>query len=71
MKLLHKTSALSFYMIHTGFMAFKARIREILNATSDTNLEDMVDDDALHAFYRSGESPEFVAATLCDWSYQD
>ncbi|MCF0224465.1 MAG: hypothetical protein HUK20_09355 [Fibrobacter sp.] len=71
MKLLHRTSALPFCIIHTGFMVFKDRIREILGATSGDNLEDMMDDDALHAYYRNGESAEFVAASICDWSYQD
>ena len=27
MKLFHKTSALSFYLIHSGFMAFKTRVK--------------------------------------------
>lgn len=64
MKLFHKTSALSFYMIHTGFMNFKARIKEELNATSGENLDDILDDDALQVFYRNGESPDFVAASI-------
>lgn len=64
MKLLHKTSAISFYLIHTGYETFKNRIREILNATSQLNLEDFVDDDCLCLYYRNGDSPEYVAATI-------
>ncbi len=64
MKLLHKTSTLSFYLIHTGFQTFKSRLREILNATSGVNLEDVLDDDRLSVYYRNGDSPEFVAAAI-------
>lgn len=64
MKLLHKTSAISFYLIHTGFQSFKSRLREILSTTSNATLEDYVDDDTLCAYYRNGDSPEFVAAAI-------
>lgn len=64
MKMLHRTSALSFYMIHTGFLNFKTRIAEELSATSGVNLDDVVDDDTLHVLYRNGESPDFVAASI-------
>ena len=64
MKLFHKTSALSFYMIHSGFMAFKARVKEELDATGGGNLDDLLDDDSLHAYYRNGDSPDYVAASL-------
>ena len=43
MKLFHKTSALSFYMIHSGFMAFKARVKEELDAAGGGNLDDLLD----------------------------
>lgn len=64
MRFFHKTSALSFYMIHSGFKAFKDRIKEELAATGGGNLEDLLDDESLHAYYRNGDSPDFVAATL-------
>lgn len=64
MKLLHKTSTISFYLIHTGFQTFKNRIREILNLTSKVNLEDVIDDTSLGVYYRNGDSPEFVAASI-------
>lgn len=65
MKLLRKTSAISFYKIHTGFQAFKNRIREELNSTSSgVNLDDVLNDDDLYSFYRNGESADFVAASL-------
>jgi len=64
MKLLHKTSALSFYLIHSGFKAFKNRVKEELAASGGGNLDDFIDDDSLHAFYRNGESPDYVAASL-------
>ncbi|MBO7413595.1 MAG: hypothetical protein J6U20_08040 [Fibrobacter sp.] len=65
MNLLHKTSAISFYKIHSGFVAFKRRIREELGATaSEVNLEDVMNDDDLYSFYRNGDSPDFVAATI-------
>ncbi|MCF0222477.1 MAG: hypothetical protein HUK19_09305 [Fibrobacter sp.] len=48
----------------SGFQLFKTRIREVLDATSGVNLEDFLDDDNLHAYYRGGYSAEFVAAAL-------
>lgn len=65
MKIFRKTSAISFYLLKSGFQAFKARIKEELDATGSVNLDDLVDDDELRVFYRSGESPAFVAASLC------
>ncbi|MCQ2064168.1 MAG: hypothetical protein MJY99_12615 [Fibrobacter sp.] len=64
MKFFHKTSALSIYKISSGFQSFKTRIREILSATSHATLEDFLDDDSLYAYYRNGESAEFVAASI-------
>lgn len=64
MKLLHKTSAISFYMIHSGFHAFKSRISEELSSTCGINLEDVMDDDDLYSFYRNGDSADFVAAAI-------
>ena len=64
MNLLHKTSAISFYKIHSGFIAFKNRIREVLGATSEINLDDVMNDDDLYSFYRNGESADFVAAAI-------
>lgn len=71
MKILHKAPALSFYMIHTGFLTFKRRIMEELSSTSGVNLDDVVDDDTLHSYYRSGESPAFVAAAIWGGSFED
>ena len=75
MNLLHKTSAISFSLLHSGFLTFKNRVRAILSATSGTNLEDYMDDDQLCCFYRNGDSPEFVAATVigpyCDGEDED
>lgn len=48
----------------SGFQLFKARVKEVLDATSGVNLDDFLDDDHLHAFYRNGDSAEFVAAAL-------
>ena len=64
MKLFHKTSALSFYMIHSGFKVFKARVKEELDSMGGGNLDDFIDDDSLHAYYRNGDSPDFVASSL-------
>ncbi|WP_298768284.1 hypothetical protein [uncultured Fibrobacter sp.] len=64
MRFFHKTSALSFYLIHSGFKAFKDRVKEELAATGGGNLDDLMDDDSLHAYYRNGDSPDYVAATL-------
>lgn len=71
MKLFHKTSALSFYMIHSGFRAFKARVKEELDAAGGGNLDDLLDDDSLHAYYRNGDSPDYVAASLCPTCEED
>ena len=64
MKLLHKTSAIPFYLVHSGFQSFKCRLREILCATSGLTLEDYVDDETLGVYYRNGDSPEYIAAAI-------
>lgn len=64
MRLFHKTSALSFYLIHSGFKAFKDRVKEELAASGGGNLDDFLDDASLHTYYRNGDSPDYVAATL-------
>lgn len=64
MKIFHKTSAISFSLLHSGFQAFKKRVCEIVCATSLVNIDDYMDDDQLCSFYRSGESPEYVAAMV-------
>ncbi|MBR4558154.1 MAG: hypothetical protein IKO21_01075 [Fibrobacter sp.] len=71
MKLFHKTSALSFYLIHSGFMAFKTRVKEELDSMGGDNLDDLLDDDSLHAYYRNGDSPSYVAASLCPTVEED
>ena len=71
MKLFHKTSALSFYMIHSGFKAFKVRVKEELDSMGGGNLDDFIDDDSLHAYYRNGDSPAYVAAALCPTFEED
>lgn len=71
MKIFRKTSALSFYLLKSGFQAFKARIKEELDATGTVNLDDIIDDEELRAFYRRGESPAFVAAALCSAGIDD
>ena len=47
MKPIHKTSAISFYLINSGFQAFKNRIREELGAISSISLESLIDDDLI------------------------
>ena len=65
MKLLHKTSSIPFYMIHSGFVAFKRRIREELGTTtSEINLDDVLNDDDLYSYYRTGDSPDYVVAAI-------
>ena len=64
MRLIHKPSAISFYLIHTGFQAFKNRIREELGTVSSTTLDSIIDDASLYSLYRSGESADFVAASI-------
>ena len=71
MKLFHRTSALSFYMIHSGFKAFKMRVKEELDSMGGGNLDDLLDDDRLHAFYRNGDSPDYVAASLCPPAFEE
>lgn len=48
----------------SGFQMFKIRIKEVLDSTSGINMDDFLDDDHLHSFYRNGYSAEFVAAAL-------
>lgn len=55
----------------SGFQLYKARIREVLDATSGVNLDDFLDDDSLRAYYRNGDSAEFVAAALCTPGLED
>jgi len=64
MKPFHKTSAITFYLINSGFTAFKNRIREELSAISSIPLESLIDDASLQSYYRSGESADFVAASI-------
>ncbi|MCQ2102224.1 MAG: hypothetical protein MJY98_03245 [Fibrobacter sp.] len=71
MKLFRKPSALSFYLLKSGFQAFKARVKEELDATGSVNLDDVIDDEGLRTFYRNGDSPAFVVAALCPAGYDD
>ena len=64
MKPFHKTSAIPFYLINSGFQAFKNRVREELGSICSTSLETLIDDTELQHYYRSGESADFVAASL-------
>jgi len=64
MKPFHKPSAISFYLINSGFKAFKTRIREELSAICSVPLESLIDDSTLQCYYRSGESADFVAASI-------
>jgi hypothetical protein len=65
MKMFHKTQTTAlYYLLHTGFQAFKARIKDELTSTSGINLEDIMDDSNLSAYYQQGESADFVAACI-------
>lgn len=64
MNLIHKTSAITYSILHTGFQSFKNRIREELSATSGVNLDDILDDDSLYKIYQNGESAEYVVASI-------
>jgi hypothetical protein len=64
MKPIHKTSAISFYLINSGFQVFKNRVCEELGAISSISLESLIDDASLQSFYRAGESADFVAASI-------
>lgn len=69
MRLIHKTSAISFRLFHTGFQTFKDRIREELSTVSRFTLDSVIDDASLYSYYRSGESAEFVAASIAGTSF--
>jgi len=64
MRLLHKNPAISLRLITSGFQVFKERLQAILNTSCGLLLEDVIDDDSLCIYYRNGDSPEFVAATI-------
>jgi hypothetical protein len=65
MKLFHKTqTAALYYLFHPGFQTFKERIKDELTSTSSVNLEDVMDDSNLYAYYQQGESADFVAACI-------
>ena len=66
MKLLHKTSTIPFYLVHTGFQSFKRRLREILCATSGLTLEDYVDDETLGVLYETLGGLIFQRVKLSD-----
>ncbi|MCF0223155.1 MAG: hypothetical protein HUK20_02705 [Fibrobacter sp.] len=51
-------------LLLSGYQLFKTRVKEVLDATADVNLDDVLDDEHLHAYYRNGDSAEFVAASL-------
>ena len=61
MKMFHKTqTAALYYLLHTGFQSFKERIKDELTSTSGINLEDVMDDSNLYAYYPA----DFVAACI-------
>ena len=65
MKMLQKTQPTAlYYLFHTGFQTFKERIKDELTSTSGVNLEDIMDDSNLYAYYQQGESADFVAACI-------
>ena len=65
MKMLQKTQTTALhYLFHTGFQTFKERIKDELTSTSGVNLEDIMDDSNLYAYYQQGESADFVAACI-------
>lgn len=64
MKLFHKTSVLSIHKIQSGYQSFRARVRYILSTTGNATLEDFLDEDSLYAYYRNGESAEYVAEAI-------
>ena len=65
MKLFHKTPAAAlYYLFHPGFQTFKERIKDELTTTTSVNLEDVMDDSNLYAYYQQGESADFVAACI-------
>lgn len=65
MKLLHKTPAAAlYYLFHPGFQTFKERIKDELTSKSSINLEDVMDDSNLYAYYQQGESADYVAAYI-------
>ena len=65
MKMLQKTQTTAlYYLFHTGFQTFKERIKDELTSTSGVNLEDIMDDSNLYAYYHQGESADFVAACI-------
>ena len=59
MRLIHKTSAISFRLFHTGFQTFKDRIREELSTVSRFTLDSVIDDASLYSYYRSGNKLRF------------
>ena len=65
MKMLQKTQTTAlYYLFHTGFQTFKERIKDELTSTSGVNLEDIMDDSNLYAYYQQGESADLVAACI-------
>ena len=64
MRLLHKDSTIALRLFHPGFEVFRERLQAILNTSCGILLEDVIDDDSLCAYYRNGDSPEFVAETI-------
>ncbi|NLO23515.1 MAG: hypothetical protein GX116_04175 [Fibrobacter sp.] len=64
MKGLKRTSAFSFYRIHSGFEAFKKRLAQELVVRKGIYLEDFVEDINLYPFYRAGESVDFTIESI-------
>ena len=42
-------------LLLSGYQLFKTRVKEVLDATADVNLDDVLDDEHLHAYYRNGD----------------
>lgn len=65
MKTLKNSTSLALYILHSGFQAFKLRLREELFAYRGINLDNYADDESLYCYYQRGEPLTYVIERLC------
>ncbi len=65
MKAFKRPAYLALYILHSGFQAFKLRLREELFVCRGINLDNYADDEYLFRYYQRGEPVSYVIERLC------
>lgn len=65
MKAFRPTASFTFYLLQSGYQAFKTRLKEELSVRCGMNLDDYEDDDQLYSLYLQGEPMNYIIDGLC------